>query len=153
MAADQLPMTNTDLYYMQEAYKQALLAFDSEEVPVGAIVVCGKKIIARTYNQTEKLHDVTAHAEMLAITAAANYLNGKYLNQCALYVTLEPCLMCAGALAWAQVGKLVYGAADRRKGYSLIEKPVLHPKTLVLEGVMADKSELLLAEFFRKLRN
>lgn len=102
---------------MNEAYKQALLAYEEGEIPVGAVVVCKHTIIARAYNQTEKLHDVTAHAEMLAITAASNYLLGKYLNQCTLYVTLEPCLMCAGALAWAQIGKLIFGASDKKKDF------------------------------------
>jgi tRNA(adenine34) deaminase len=142
-----------DLYFMNEAYKQALLALAEEEIPVGAVVVCGNQIVARAYNQTEKLHDVTAHAEMLAITSAANYLHGKYLNTCTLYVTLEPCLMCAGALAWAQIGRLVYGAADKKKGFSLVPYPVLHPKTKVRQDVMAEESEILLSEFFRKLRN
>ncbi|WP_317170102.1 nucleoside deaminase [Rhodocytophaga rosea] len=138
---------------MNEAYKQALLALAEEEIPVGAVVVCGNQIVARAYNQTEKLHDVTAHAEMLAITSAANYLHGKYLNACTLYVTLEPCLMCAGALAWAQIGRLVYGASDMKRGYSLMPHLVLHPKTKVLRGIMAEENELLLSEFFRKLRN
>jgi tRNA(adenine34) deaminase len=142
-----------DFYFMNEAYKQALLALKGEEIPVGAVIVCGNQIVARAYNQTEKLHDVTAHAEMLAITSAANYLHGKYLNACTLYVTLEPCLMCAGALSWAQIGRLVYGASDKKKGFSLVPHPVLHPKTKVLQGVMAQESEVLLSEFFRKLRN
>jgi tRNA(adenine34) deaminase len=143
----------TDVFYMNEAYKQALLAYEKGEIPVGAIVVCRHTIVARAYNQTEKLHDVTAHAEMLAITAASNFLHGKYLNHCTLYVTLEPCLMCTGALAWAQVGKLVYGASDKKKGFSLLAYPVLHPKTKVVSGMMAEEAEALLVEFFRKLRN
>jgi tRNA(adenine34) deaminase len=117
------------------------------------VVVCGNQIVAKAYNQTEKLHDVTAHAEMLAITSAANFLHGKYLTACTLYVTLEPCLMCAGALAWAQIGRLVYGASDKKKGYSLVPYPVLHPKTKVSRGIMAEESEVLVSEFFRKLRN
>ncbi len=138
---------------MNEAYKQALLAYEKGEIPVGAVVVCKNIIIARAFNQTEKLHDVTAHAEMLAITAASNYLHGKYLNHCTLYVTLEPCLMCAGALAWAQIGKLIYGASDKKKGFSLVPSRVLHPKTKIENGLMAKESEALLLEFFRKLRN
>jgi tRNA(adenine34) deaminase len=138
---------------MREAYKQALLAYDAEEIPVGAVVVCQNKIIARAYNQTEKLHDVTAHAEMLAITAAANYLNGKYLTQCTLYVTLEPCVMCAGALAWAQMARIVFGANDSKRGFSLIPSRLLHPKTKVTSGIMAQESEALLQQFFQNLRN
>jgi tRNA(adenine34) deaminase len=144
---------DADLKYMQEAYKQAQLAFEAGEIPVGAVVVCANKIIARAYNQTERLHDVTAHAEMLAITAAANYLNAKYLNMCTIYVTLEPCVMCAGALSWAQIGKLVYGASDLKKGFSLLATPVLHPKTKVSSGLMAVECKTLLDQFFLKLRN
>ncbi len=138
---------------MQQAYKQALIAFGAEEIPVGAVIVCRDKIIARAYNQTEQLHDVTAHAEMLAITAAANYLNGKYLTQCTLYVTLEPCVMCAGALAWSQIERVVYGASDTKRGFSLIPSRILHPKTKVTGGIMAEESESLLQQFFHKLRN
>lgn len=138
---------------MHEAYKQALSAFEEEEIPVGAVVVCRNKIIARAYNQTERLHDVTAHAEMLAITAAANYLNGKYLTQCTLYVTLEPCVMCAGALAWSQIERIVYGASDAKRGFSLIPSRILHPRTKVTSGVMALESEALLQQFFHNLRN
>ncbi len=142
-----------DFKYMQEAYKQALLAYQNEEIPVGAVVVCRNKIIARAYNQTEKLHDVTAHAEMLAITAAANHLHAKYLTQCTLYVTLEPCLMCAGALAWSQLDRLVFGTHDTKRGFSLIPSKILHPKTKVTSGIMAQESEALLQQFFRNLRN
>jgi tRNA(adenine34) deaminase len=150
MTTDQF--TN-DRYFMNEAYKQALLALEEGEIPVGAVVVCRNQVVAKAYNQTEKLHDVTAHAEMLAITAAANFLHAKYLTTCTLYVTLEPCVMCAGALAWAQIGRLVYGASDHKKGYSLVPYRVLHPKTKVVQGLMAEESEVLLTEFFRKLRN
>ncbi len=145
--------TDADLKYMKEAYKQAQFAFEAGEIPVGAVIVCANKIIARTYNQTERLHDVTAHAEMLAITAAANHLQAKYLNMCTLYVTLEPCVMCAGALSWAQVGKIVYGASDLRKGFSLLPAPVLHPKTKVVSGIMSAECKTLLNQFFLKLRN
>ena len=138
---------------MQEAYKQALLAYQAEEIPVGAVVVCRNKIIAKAYNQTEKLHDVTAHAEMLAITAAANYLNAKYLTQCTLYVTLEPCVMCAGALAWSQMERIVFGASDTKRGFSCIPSRILHPKTKITPGVMLKESEALLQQFFQKLRN
>jgi tRNA(adenine34) deaminase len=142
-----------DFKFMQEAYKQALAAYEAEEIPVGAVVVCRNRIIARAYNQTEKLHDVTAHAEMLAITAAANYLHAKYLTQCTLYVTLEPCVMCAGALSWAQVARIVFGASDTKRGFSLVSSAILHPKTKVTAGIMAQESEALLQQFFQKLRN
>jgi tRNA(adenine34) deaminase len=138
---------------MQQAYKQALLAYEAEEIPVGAIVVCQNRVIARAYNQTEKLHDVTAHAEMLAITAAANYLHAKYLTGCTLYVTLEPCVMCAGALAWSQLERVVYGAADTKRGFSLLPARILHPRTKVTTGIMGMESEALLKQFFQKLRN
>src|SRR6186713_2658010 len=112
----------SDESFMREALKEAQKAFDADEVPVGAIVVCQNKIIARAHNLTERLNDVTAHAEMQAITSAANFLNGKYLNECTLYVTLEPCVMCAGAIAWAQLGRLVYGAADTKRGFNLLNE-------------------------------
>ena len=145
----------TDDYFMNEAYKQALIAFDAKEIPVGAVVVCNKKIVARGYNQTEQLNDVTAHAEMLALTSAFNYFGAKYLPECTLYVTLEPCLMCAGALNWAQIGRVVYGASDLQRGYFRIEaeKPVvLHPKTKVARGIMAQECGDLVVDFFKKLR-
>jgi len=142
----------TDEYFMREALKEAQKAFDIDEVPVGAVVVCQNRIIARAHNQTEKLTDATAHAEMLATTAAANYLGSKYLNECTLYVTLEPCVMCAGALHWVQLQKLVYGAADVQRGYSLVKSPVLHPKTEVVKGIKAEESKKLIDEFFKKLR-
>jgi tRNA(adenine34) deaminase len=143
----------TDAYYMNEAYKQAKLAFDENEIPVGAVVVCRNKIIARAYNQTEKLTDATAHAEMLAITAAANSLGAKYLPECKLYVTLEPCVMCAGAGFWSQLGELHYGASDPKRGFSTVAQTILHPKTKVSKGLMAAESKALLDEFFKKLRN
>jgi len=143
----------TDDYFMNEAFKQAKLAFEDNEIPVGAVVVCRNKIIARAYNQTEKLTDATAHAEMLAITAAANSLGAKYLPECKLYVTLEPCVMCAGAGFWSQLGELHYGASDPKRGYTKVSQSILHPKTKVSKGLMAEESKALLDEFFKKLRN
>ncbi len=141
-----------DVYFMREALKEARKAFDADEVPVGAVIVCGTKIIARGYNYTEHLNDVTAHAEMQAFTSAANYLGGKYLNECILYVTLEPCVMCAGASFWTQISKIVYGAKDAKRGYSLIENSLLHPKTKVVSGILEEECSDLLKEFFRKKR-
>ncbi len=142
----------TDEYFMREAIKEAVKAFDAGEIPVGAVVRCQNKIIARTHNQTEKLTDATAHAEMLAVTSAANYLGSKYLDECTLYVTLEPCVMCAGALHWSQLQKLVYGASDMQRGYSLVGSPLLHPKTEVVKGVNADECKQLIDQFFKRLR-
>jgi len=139
-------------HFMKEALKQAELAFEEGEVPVGAVIVAENRIIARAYNQTERLTDVTAHAEMLALTSAFNYLGGKYLQKCTLYVTLEPCTMCAGAQFWAQLGKLVFGASDPKRGFSLHEKKILHPRTEVSSGLLAVESETLLNQFFSKLR-
>lgn len=141
-----------DNYFMKSALREAQKAFDEDEVPVGAVIVCQDKIIARAHNMVESLNDVTAHAEMLAITAATNSLGGKYLNDCTLYVTVEPCTMCAGAIGWSQLGRLVYGAADDKRGYSLIAPKALHPKTKVTAGVMADESTELMKEFFRRKR-
>ncbi|RPA67713.1 nucleoside deaminase [Cyclobacteriaceae bacterium YHN15] len=143
----------SDAYFMNEAFKQAQLAFEENEIPVGAVVVCRNKIIAKAYNQTEKLTDATAHAEMLAITAAANALGAKYLPECKLYVTLEPCAMCAGAGFWSQLGELYYGASDPKRGFTLLSPQILHPKTKVNKGLMANESKALLDEFFKKLRN
>jgi tRNA(adenine34) deaminase len=143
----------TDEYFMREALKEAKKALEINEVPVGAIVVCKNRIIARAHNQTEKLTDATAHAEMLAVTAAANYLGSKYLSECTLYVTLEPCVMCAGALHWVQLQKLVFGASDIQRGYSLVTPPLLHPKTEVVKGVKAAEARVLIDEFFKKLRD
>jgi tRNA(adenine34) deaminase len=142
----------SDEYFMSRAYQQAQIAFDQGEIPVGAVLVCKNQIIARTHNQTELLTDVTAHAEILAITAAAQHLGSKYLNDCRLYVTLEPCPMCAGALAWAQLGKLVYGAADSKRGFMKYGKDMLHPKTQVAFGVMETQCQELLTRFFKTLR-
>jgi tRNA(adenine34) deaminase len=143
----------SDEYFMREALKEAAKAFAIDEVPVGAVVVCKNRIIARAHNQTEKLTDATAHAEMLAVTSAANYLGSKYLSECTLYVTLEPCVMCAGALHWVQLQKLVFGASDLQRGYSLVSSPLLHPKTEVVRGILADESKKLIEDFFRRIRN
>ena len=143
----------SDEYFMREALKEAQKAFDAEEIPVGAIVVCNNKIIARAHNLTERLNDVTAHAEMQVITAAANYLGGKYLDECTLYVTLEPCVMCAGAIGWSQLGKIVYGATDTKRGYNLLnEKKVLHPKTEIVSGILQDECANMMRTFFLKRR-
>lgn len=142
----------SDKYFMKQAYQQAQLAFEKGEVPVGAVVVCQNQVIARGHNLTEKLTDVTAHAELMCITAAAEYLGSKYLDECTLYVTLEPCTMCAGALAWAQLGKLVYAASDEKRGFSRYTEPVLHPRTTVEFGVMAEECSELVKLFFKKMR-
>ena len=142
----------TDEYFMREALKEAQKAFDIGEVPVGAVVVCKNRIISRAHNQTEKLTDATAHAEMLATTAAANYLGSKYLSECTLFVTLEPCVMCGGALHWTQLQKLVYGASDVQRGYTLIGGQVLHPKTEVVNGIMATEAKALIDSFFKRIR-
>jgi len=137
---------------MKQALVQAEKALEENEIPVGAVVVCNKRIIAKAYNQTERLQDVTAHAEMLAITAAQNYLGSKYLNECILYVSLEPCNMCGGALYWSQIGGLVYAASDKKRGFSQTSKKILHPKTEVKSGLMTSHAEILIEEFFKKLR-
>jgi tRNA(adenine34) deaminase len=142
----------TDEYFMREALREARKALEISEVPVGAVVVCRNKIIARGHNQTEKLTDATAHAEMLAVTAAANYLGAKYLSECTLYVTLEPCVMCAGAMHWTQLQRLVYGASDVQRGYSLVTSPLLHPRTEVTKGVKAEECKQLLDTFFKTIR-
>lgn len=142
----------SDEYYMKEALKEAQKAFDEDEVPVGAIVVCDNKIIARAHNMTEKLNDVTAHAEMLAITSATNFLGGKYLNECTLYVTLEPCVMCAGALYWSQLKKMVYAAPDLKRGFSLVKSNILHPKTEIIKGIMQQEASDLVTSFFKSKR-
>ena len=142
----------SDEYYMKEALKEAQKAFDEDEVPVGAIVVCDNKIIARAHNMTEKLNDVTAHAEMLAITSATNFLGGKYLNECTLYVTLEPCVMCAGALYWSQLKKMVYAAPDLKRGFSLVKSSILHPKTEIIKGIMQQEASDLVTSFFKSKR-
>lgn len=141
-----------DEYYMREALKEANKALDLDEVPVGAVVVCGDKIVARAHNLTEQLNDVTAHAEMQAFTAASEYLGGKFLEDCVLYVTLEPCVMCAGASFWTRISRLVYGATDEKRGYSLSGQEILHSKTLVTHGVLQDECSRILKEFFEMKR-
>lgn len=137
---------------MRRALDQARMAMDRDEIPVGVVVVCRDQIIARGYNLTETLTDVTAHAEMQAITSAANALGGKYLNQCTLYVTVEPCVMCAGAIGWSQLGRLVYGASDPKRGYSVFAPNALHPKTQVTKGVLEEECGALMREFFKAKR-
>ena len=141
-----------DTYYMKQALMEAQRAAERGEVPVGAVVVCHDRIIARSHNLTETLNDVTAHAEMQAITAAANYLGGKYLTDCTLYVTVEPCVMCAGAIAWSQMGRLVFGTSDEKRGYHKYAPEALHPKTIVIQGVLADECASLMKQFFQKKR-
>lgn len=143
----------SDQYYMQQALAQAAIAYEMGEIPVGAVVVCDHRIIARAHNQTELLTDVTAHAEIMAITAASNYLGSKYLQDCTLFVTLEPCVMCAGALAWAQLDRVVYGASDEKKGFMLFGgKTLLHPKTKLEMGIMEEECSQYLKAFFRAKR-
>jgi tRNA(adenine34) deaminase len=137
---------------MKMALDEAQRAFDEDEVPVGAIIVCKERVIARAHNLTEKLTDVTAHAEMQAITAAANHLGGKYLTDCTLYVTVEPCIMCAGALGWAQLGRLVYGTPDDKRGFRNFAPQALHPKTTITQGVMEDECAALMKQFFSTRR-
>lgn len=141
-----------DVYYMKQALVEAQKAAERGEVPVGAVVVCRERIIARSHNLTEVLNDVTAHAEMQAITAAANVLGGKYLNDCTLYVTVEPCVMCAGAIAWSQLGRLVFGAEDEKRGYQRYAPDALHPKTVVVKGVLAEECSNIMKEFFQSKR-
>ena len=138
---------------MDIALKEAVKAFHEEEVPVGAVVVSNKQIIAKAYNQTEKLNDATAHAEILAITSAMSYLGNKYLNECTLYVTLEPCVMCAGALKWSQIGKVIFAAEDRKHGFMRYGKELLHPKTKLEFGILQDECSSVLSHFFKGKRN
>ena len=137
---------------MEMAFYEAQKAAELGEIPVGAVVVCQDRIIAKTHNQTEQLNDVTAHAEIMAITAAAQFLGSKYLKDCTLYVTLEPCVMCGGALYWSQIGRIVFGASDEKRGYSLLNQKVLHPKTKVSRGVLEKEIQELLQKFFKQLR-
>lgn len=143
---------NIDEQYMLEALKLAKRALAEDEIPIGAIVVANGKIIGKGYNLTEKLNDVTAHAEMQAFTAAANFLGGKYLKDCTLYVTIEPCVMCAGASYWTQISKIVYGAKEPKRGYSAIHDKILHPKTTVVSGVLEDQCKELMTSFFKNKR-
>ena len=142
----------SDEFYMKKALEQAQIAFEKGEVPVGAVVVCQGQIIAKAHNQVEQLGDVTAHAEMLAITSAADYLGNKYLKDCSLYVTLEPCVMCGGALFWSQLDRVVIGARDDKRGFSKVSKNIIHPKSEVVFDVMGDESVTLINEFFAQLR-
>lgn len=141
-----------DYHFMSEAMRLAEIALEEGEIPVGAVVVAGERIIGKGYNQTEKLHDVTAHAEMIAITAAADHLGGKYLQDCTLYVTLEPCVMCGGALYWSQMKRVVYGASDEKRGFGRLGTKILHPRTQLTTGIMADEAQALLLKFFKRLR-
>lgn len=145
-------MLFTHEYFMRQALLLAREAAQADEIPVGAVVVCQNRIVGKGYNQTERLHDITAHAELIALTAAANHLSSKYLNQCTLYVTLEPCPMCAGALAWAQLGALVYGAEDEKRGFSRFQPGLLHPKTQIVKGIEAEHCAELLRSFFADKR-
>jgi tRNA(adenine34) deaminase len=141
-----------DEYYMLEALKEARFAYEEGEVPVGAVVVSEGRIIARGRNATERLQDVTAHAEIIALTAASNYLGSKYLTECSLFVTLEPCPMCAGAIAWAQLGRLVYGASDDKRGFMRFGRDLIHPRTLLAYGILEAECSTLLTRFFRERR-
>lgn len=145
-------LLNSGEKFMREALKEAHKAESEGEIPIGAVVVCEGRIIARAHNLTETLHDPTAHAEMLALTAATNFLGGKYLQGCTIYVTVEPCPMCAAALGWAQVGKVVYGADDPKRGYSLYSPSLFHPKTAIEKGLLAEECSSIMTEFFRKIR-
>ncbi|MCQ2075826.1 MAG: nucleoside deaminase [Bacteroidaceae bacterium] len=138
--------------YMQIALQEAHRAFEEDEIPIGAVVVADGRVIGRGHNLTECLHDVTAHAEMQAITAAAEYLGGKYLDKCTLYVTVEPCVMCAGAIGWSQLGKLVYGARDEKRGYTTFAPEALHPKTEVISGILEEECRILIKKFFSSKR-
>lgn len=142
----------SDEHFMKEAFKEAQKAFDEDEVPVGAVIVCDNKIIARAHNMTERLNDVTAHAEMLAFTSATDFLGGKYLNECTLYVTLEPCVMCAGASYWTQLKKVVYAAQDEKRGFARHQENLLHPKTEIVTGIMQKECGDLMIDFFKKKR-
>lgn len=143
----------SDEYFMNEALKEANYAFEEDEIPIGAVIVMKNKIIARAHNLTEKLNDVTAHAEMQAFTSAANNLGAKYLQEATLYVTVEPCIMCAGAAYWSQVQKIVIGTSDNKRGYSALQENILHPKTIVVKGVLEDECKLIMQKFFQSKRS
>lgn len=145
-------MVELDEKFMREALREAKAAEAEDEIPIGAVIVFAGRVIAKGHNMTERLHDPTAHAEMIAITAATEAIGGKYLNDCTLYVTVEPCPMCAAASAWAQVGRIVYGASDPKRGYSLFTPSLLHPKTEVVSGVLAEECGGMVTEFFRNKR-
>ena len=142
----------SDEFFMSEALKEAYTAHEKGEVPIGAVIMCGNRIVARAHNLTETLIDVTAHAEMQAFTAAADHLGGKYLDECTLFVTLEPCVMCAGASFWTQLGRLVYGADDEKRGFRLVKQGLLHPRTEIVSGILAEECSRVLKEFFKKKR-
>lgn len=146
------PSVNMDEVYMREAYRLAQQAYEEDEIPIGAIIVSQGKIIGKGYNLTERLNDVTAHAEMQAFTAAANFLGGKYLKDCTLYVTIEPCVMCAGASYWTQISRIVYGAADEKRGYASLNPRIVHPKTQITAGVMEAECRALMQSFFQSKR-
>ncbi len=141
-----------DEYFMKIALREALSAYKKGEVPIGAVIVADRKVIARAHNLTETLNDVTAHAEMQAITAAANYFGGKYLDACTIYITLEPCVMCAGALSWSRIGRIVFGAYDENRGYSRYAKNIMHPKTGITGGIMEKECSELITRFFKERR-
>jgi tRNA(adenine34) deaminase len=143
----------SDDHFMKAALKEAEIAFESGEVPVGALITCNNQIIAKAHNLTETLNDVTAHAEMQAFTSASDFIGGKYLHDCTLYVTLEPCIMCAGASYWAQIGRIVFGAYDPKRGYSKVGSPITHPQTKIIGGVLQDDCGNLLSQFFSEKRN
>ncbi len=143
----------TDERFMKMALSEAYKAADKDEVPVGALIICNGKLIARGHNQTEMLNDVTAHAEIIAITSASNYLGGKYLKECTLYVTLEPCVMCAGALFWSQIDRIVFGAYDKKRGFTSISNNILHPKTKVTGGILEEECSEVLIDFFKDKRD
>ncbi len=145
-------MERDDNYYMQQALKEAHRALEADEIPIGAVIVCQGDIIARGHNLTETLHDVTAHDDMHAITAASESMGGKYLQDCTLFVTVEPCIMCAGALGWSQIGRVVYGCADEKRGYQHFAPQALHPKTQVTGGIMEEECRQLMQDFFKKKR-
>ncbi len=145
-------VNDIDIFYMKQALAEANEAYRQGEIPIGAVVVCRDRIIAKSHNLTELLHDVTAHAEMQAITAAAEHLGGKYLNDCTLYVTVEPCVMCAGALGWSQISRIVYGAPDEKRGFQRFAPQALHSRTQVASGIMADECIELMQRFFREKR-
>ncbi len=142
----------SDNFFMKEALKEATKAFQKDEIPVGAIIVCENQVIARAHNYVQTLNDVTAHAEMQAFTIAADYLGGKYLTECILYVTLEPCIMCAGASYWTQIKKIIFGATDKERGFSLLHQNILHPRTEIIEGVLEQECRKILRDFFQKKR-
>lgn len=145
-------MEKSDEYFMRLALKEAEMALSENEIPIGAVIVANGKVIARAHNQTETLHDVTAHAEMLAITAAANQLGGKYLSGCTLYVTVEPCVMCAGAIGWAQLSRIVYGSGEEKRGFSRFAPQALHPRATITAGVLENDCKAVMQDFFKRKR-